>query len=129
MPEKPTKQEPTNRLYPLKKANGPNKTYKFLQISDTHVDLNYQVNTNAACNEPLCCRSKSRSLYSRSLDLDLKRKAQVFGIKLSQNDELTAGRWGSYGNCDVPMDTFKQALKQIMAKHSDELDYIIWTGI
>ena len=32
------------------------------------------------------------------------------------------------GNCDIPMNTFTQALKQIAAKHSHEIDYVIWTG-
>ena len=127
--EKQAKQisEPINRLYPLKRT-ARRETFKFLQISDTHVDLQYEIDTNAACNEPLCCRTKSNYLYSRSLDPDLKRKAKAFGIELSKLNELTAGEWGSYGSCDIPMRTFQQALKQIVAKHSDEIDYVVWSG-
>ena len=92
-PVKQIKQQEINRLYPLKSRS----TFKFVQISDSHVDLKYKINSNAACNEPMCCRSKSNYLYSRSLDFDMKRKAKLFGIKLSQDDELNAGFWGSYG--------------------------------
>lgn len=134
LPPKPAKQEkqikaPINRSYPLgQQSKQERETFKFLQISDTHVDLEYLVGANAACNEPLCCRTRSNYLYSRSLDLDLKMKARTFGLKMFQDDELTAGVWGSYGSCDVPMHTFIQALKQIAEKHSHEIDYVIWTG-
>lgn len=120
---------PINRPYPVgRQSKQERETFKFLQISDTHVDLDYLVGANAACNEPLCCRSRSNYLYSRSLDLDVQMKARTFGLKLFQDDELTAGVWGSYGSCDVPMHTFILALKQIAEKHSHEIDYVIWTG-
>ena len=130
LPPKQEKQikEPINRSYPPKRPSQKRETFKFLQISDTHVDPSYLVGANAACNEPLCCRSQSNYLYSRSLDLDLQLKARAFGLKLSQDDELTAGVWGSWASCDVPMHTFIQALKQIASKHSHEIDYVIWTG-
>lgn len=96
LPPKPETIKTEIRRYPLRKKEK-RETFKFLQISDTHVDPHYTQDTNAACNEPLCCRAKSDYLYSRSLDLDLKRKAKLFKIGLSQDDELTAGKWGSYG--------------------------------
>lgn len=117
----------TDRLYPSKSTK--KTTFKFLQISDTHVDPNYLVDSNAACNEPLCCRSRSNyHYYSKSQDINLRMKARYFGIKMSDDDELKAGVWGSYGSCDIPMHTFQQALKQIVAKHRGEIDYVIWTG-
>lgn len=131
LPPKQAKQikEPINRPYPLRRQSKQQReTFKFLQISDTHVDLDYLVGANAACNEPLCCRSRSNYLYSRSLDRDVQLKAKMFNLKLFQNDELTAGVWGSWGSCDVPMHTLIQALKQIASKHTPEIDYVIWTG-
>ena len=96
LPPKPPTKKQTKKLSPLKKER---KTFKFLQISDTHVDLNYTIGTNAACNEPLCCRDRTNDLYSRSMDLDIRRKAKLFNIKLNYRDETKAGKWGSYGKC------------------------------
>ncbi|KAL6076104.1 Sphingomyelin phosphodiesterase [Balamuthia mandrillaris] len=73
----------------------------FLQLTDIHVDPEYQVGTNVDCDIPLCCR-------------------EVYG-------EGTAREWGEY-NCDIPESLFTQMLATINSSMSLELDFIIWTG-
>jgi hypothetical protein len=98
LPLPPSKRKREVKQTPINSSKK-RETFKFIQISDSHVDLDYQIGANAACNEPLCCRAKSvQNIYSRSLDADIKRKARWFGVHLSQDDELKAGKWGSYGN-------------------------------
>ena len=80
-------------------------TLRMLQLSDTHVDLQYLDGSNAVCGEPLCCRESSPLL--------------------PRND--MAGYWGDYRDCDIPMRTLESLIKAIAAKHTD-LDFVIWTG-
>ncbi|KAK2727956.1 sphingomyelin phosphodiesterase-like [Artemia franciscana] len=79
---------------------------KVLHLSDTHLDPYYVEGTNAACNEPLCCRITSG--YSKSV---------VDG----------AGYWGDYRKCDMPRRTLESMFQHIATQHPD-LDYIVWTG-
>ncbi|KAF5308345.1 hypothetical protein FQR65_LT18218 [Abscondita terminalis] len=97
-------------LVPKKKRTipEPNKpSLKVLQISDTHLDLDYVVGSNANCDEPLCCRRNSSVL----------KKNGVF---------VPAGKWGMYG-CDTPKLLLRNMLQNIAIAHPD-IDYIIWTG-
>jgi len=48
----------------------------------------------AACNQPLCCRNNSN--YNNSL-----------------GDERSAGFWGDYRNCDVPIWTVENMFDYI----------------
>ncbi|KAK4887019.1 hypothetical protein RN001_003290 [Aquatica leii] len=80
---------------------------KVLQISDTHLDLEYAEGSNANCDEPLCCRNYS----------SIRKKNGVF---------LPAGKWGMY-NCDSPKVLIENMLQNIAKQHPD-IDYIIWTG-
>lgn len=103
-------------LSDLKKAEipqdpSPKKPFRIVQLSDTHVDLEYQEGSPSVCGEPLCCRNSSTPLRST----------------LKNNG---AGYWGSLGACDVPLRTLDSALEVInatIAKDGD-IDYIIWTG-
>ncbi|XP_031624227.1 sphingomyelin phosphodiesterase-like [Contarinia nasturtii] len=95
--------KPKVREIPLPKENAPK--LKVLHISDTHMDPLYLEGSNAACNEPLCCREtdgQANSTYS------------------------AAGKWGDY-RCDLPTRTIEHFLNHIMETHKD-IDYVIWTG-
>lgn len=78
---------------------------KILQLTDIHYDPNYEVNGNAACAEPTCCR---------------KGQNKTGVTKL-------AGYWGDYGDCDTPWHAVEDALQHITDTHS-EFDYVYFTG-
>ena len=59
-------------------------TYKFVQVSDIHIDLEYRQGTVGDCGIPQCCRK----------------------------GEGDAGKWGGF-NCDLPLGTLQAALEQI----------------
>lgn len=82
-------------------------TLKVLQISDTHLDLDYVEGSNANCDEPLCCRKSS-------------------SLKKTNGVVMPAGKWGTY-NCDSPKILIDNMLQNIAHTHPD-IDYIMWTG-
>lgn len=79
---------------------------RVLQLSDTHVDTEYQEGGDALCGEPLCCRK---------------------GTKGAIGPERQAGFWGDYRDCDIPLRTLDGLLKHVATFHQD-LDYVLWTG-
>ena len=80
--------------------------YKVLQISDIHLDMEYEEGTVVNCNLPLCCR------------------------KLGDDDTvpenpILAGFYGTTGKCDANIET----VKAFAAKAKElEPDYIMFTG-
>lgn len=80
----------------------------FVHITDIHIDPYYEAGSLNECHEPLCCRATSGPVA-----LNDKRRQ--------------AGRWGDYGNCDVPVRTLRNALERIREQHSDA-EYWLWTG-
>ena len=72
------------------------QTVKVVQITDIHYDPSYEVNGNADCSEPTCCRVGQNST--------------------NKNGKL-AGYWGDYNNCDVPWHAFVDALNQVKKAH------------
>ena len=80
----------------------------FVHITDIHIDPYYEAGSLNDCNEPLCCRATSGPVAAN----DRRRQA---------------GRWGDYGNCDVPVRTLRNALERIREQHSNA-EYWLWTG-
>lgn len=78
---------------------------KILQLTDIHYDPNYEVNGNAECAEPTCCRKGQNKT----------------GIS------KFAGHWGDYNDCDTPWHAVEDALQHIKDTHS-EFDYVYFTG-
>ena len=78
-------------------------TIRVLHLTDVHIDLKYKEGSNVNCDEPLCCRADDGPVKGEP-----------------------AGKWGAYGNCDVPSVTFDNLLKHLSTK--EKIDYIIWTG-
>lgn len=103
--------------------------YRVIHISDTHVDREYQAGSSAVCAEPLCCR-KTSSPDARTYQIMSSQTASVETLSLTTKMSKTAGYWGSYGTCDIPLRTFKSSLKHINKTITDTNDvaYIIWTG-
>lgn len=94
---------PKQHLFKQPYANT-NLKFKILHLTDVHLDLFYAPDSNAKCNEPLCCRATS----------------------YGQN--YSAGYWGEVnGVCDIPFQLVESSLRQIKQKHPD-IDLIFWTG-
>lgn len=72
------------------------QTKKIVQITDIHYDPSYEVNGNADCTEPTCCRAGQNST--------------------NKNGKL-AGYWGDYNHCDAPWHSFVDALNQVKKAH------------
>ena len=78
------------------------KTFKFVHISDVHMDLFYKEGTLATCGQPLCCRE---------------------GIENGTETNM-AGHWGGL-TCDLPPRTLNAAIEQIKQL---EPEFIMITG-
>lgn len=74
-----------------------NEMMKILQITDIHYDPNYEVNGNAGCAEPTCCRMGQNST--------------------NKNGKL-AKYWGDYNFCDAPWHAVVDALDHMKTAHS-----------
>ncbi|CAK8680915.1 unnamed protein product [Clavelina lepadiformis] len=103
-------------------------TIKILHISDVHIDIEYSVEGNAECDEPVCCRVTKQKGYSIINPLRTGGKVGlVRGQAASHNrqDVTRAMKWGDYRNCDLPIWTFENLLQQLSKQ---PVDYIIFTG-
>ncbi|XP_059469122.1 sphingomyelin phosphodiesterase-like [Neocloeon triangulifer] len=96
--------KPTPETPQLPPTNSPK--FKVLQLTDVHVDPNYRVGGNAACDEPTCCR---------------------FDQGDPINSTGAAGYWGDYRDCDLPVHAFENLIDQASSAHSD-IAYVIFTG-
>ncbi|PIO59661.1 hypothetical protein TELCIR_18872, partial [Teladorsagia circumcincta] len=92
--------KPTGKLKALidkKKARfvqprAPNHRYlRVLQLSDMHVDFEYEPGSEAECDLPICCRPSTGA------------------------PQRPAGYWGTVGKCDIPYRTLKNMLEHINA--------------
>ena len=79
-------------------------TYRFLHVSDIHVDLLYQNGSAMNCPYESCCR---------------------FDLGTTNVTSEQAGYWGALSNCDPPLRTVEAFVKQIAGM---DLDFILWTG-
>lgn len=74
------------------------KTFKFLHISDIHVDHLYTPTGNPVCDDIMCCRVET---------------------------DIDPAPYGRLAHCDIPVTTFELALKQMSQM---DFDFAIWTG-
>lgn len=77
---------------------------KILQLSDAHLQFDYQPGSNLHCNEPICCSSGNTTESGRS-----------------------AGYFGSFGLCDLPIWT-ADAILQHISDTEKNIDAIYYTG-
>lgn len=89
------------------------KEITFIQLTDTHLQLDYKEGKVINCNIPLCCRETPEEL----------------GFKNNKNhkgEELKfSKKYGSVGKCDANLETLKAFTKEIKKiKH----DFILFTG-
>ena len=77
-------------------------TLKMLQLTDIHLDLEYNENSTVYCDEPICCRTPA-SNYSR----------------------IKSGKYGYHSHCDGSIDTLDSFMEKA---YELQPDFIIWTG-
>ena len=86
----------------MAEPNPEDYSIRILQLTDIHLDLDYQFGADIRCNEPLCCRD-SHSAGNES-----------------------AGKWGSYP-CDIPLQTVDSVMNEI-SDDKKRIDMWYWTG-
>ena len=96
---------PTKEREIVERKNDDNY-YKVIQVTDIHLDMEYEEGTIANCDLPLCCRKLE--------DDDLVPMKPIY-----------AGLYGTTGNCDANIETVRA-----FASKAKELnpDYIMFTG-
>ncbi|CAO3591762.1 unnamed protein product [Absidia cylindrospora] len=96
---------PKEKPRQMKQVQSSGDVMTVLQLSDWHVDPDYQENADAICNEPICCRPDSTD-YS--------------------NVTKPASKWGEY-TCDPPVKLTESMLKYIPTVEKD-ISFGIMTG-
>lgn len=82
---------------------------KILQLTDIHIDFEYEPGSLADCSQPLCCRKNSN-------------KHNV----INNGEDSKAGFFGDYRNCDIPLWTVESMFDYI--SKNENFDFIYWTG-
>ncbi|KAK5973197.1 Saposin type B region 1, partial [Trichostrongylus colubriformis] len=110
--------KPPVKPWPTIPENKP--TYKFLHLSDIHIDRQYAVGSEAYCQlddslgtYAMCCRN-----YVDDVSVSRTKTKPIV---------VPSGPWGMPYACDIPFQTFEASLSHISKAHKD-LDYIIITG-
>ena len=95
------------------KENEEERQFTFVQLTDTHLQLDYQEGKVINCNIPLCCRNTPEEL----------------GFKNNKNhkgDELIfSKKYGAAGKCDANLEVLRAF--SIEAKKANP-DFILFTG-
>ncbi|CAL4087129.1 unnamed protein product, partial [Meganyctiphanes norvegica] len=81
----------------------PANTMTILHVSDLHVDLLYTEGSKANCDHPSCCREE-------------------WGMP-TEPEDIIAGEWGAYSNCDTPLKTVDNVLQEA-AKQQPDIIYV-----
>ena len=87
--------------------------FNFVQITDTHVQLDYQIGKVINCNIPLCCRDTPEELGFKN-NVNHKGKEIKYSLK-----------YGAAGKCDGNLEVLKSLSKEIKSKN---IDFILFTG-
>ncbi|KAF7730158.1 hypothetical protein EC973_002766 [Apophysomyces ossiformis] len=95
------KKKPKN--YPRRKSKG--KTFTVLQLSDWHIDPEYQAGSEVLCDKPICCRSSYTDF---------------------SNITKEAPEWGAY-TCDTPLKLIESML-HFIPKVEPDIQFGILTG-
>ena len=94
----------SNKTYtPKEKPTENGKIIRMLQITDLHIDLNYEANFSTVCLKPICCRNDSTPEPTGNL----------------------SGKYGTEAACDIPMTLFESFVEDAINR---DVDFIIWTG-
>ena len=80
-----------------------NGEIKMLQITDLHIDFDYQENCSTVCLKPICCRNDSTPEPTGYL----------------------SGKYGTEAACDIPPILFESFVEDAIKRN---VDFVIWTG-
>ena len=89
------------------------KEFNFVQISDSHIQLDYQIGKVINCNIPLCCRDTPEELGFKN---NKNHKGEEIRYSL---------KYGSVGKCDGNLEVLKSLSKEIK---NQKIDFILFTG-
>ena len=93
-----------NKTYiPKQKPKENGEIIRMLQITDLHIDLDYEAGCSTVCLKPICCRN----------DSTLKPTGKL------------SGKYGTEAACDIPMTLFESFVEDAINR---DVDFIIWTG-
>ncbi|NXN97964.1 ASM phosphodiesterase, partial [Rhinopomastus cyanomelas] len=92
-------------------------TVRILFLTDLHWDQQYQEGSVVACPDPLCCRRGGDGADAGGNGAGGGTAAPSAGAR--------AGKWGSYGKCDLPLGTIESLLAQLPV---GKLAAVYWTG-
>ncbi|NWV02104.1 ASM phosphodiesterase, partial [Upupa epops] len=103
-------------------------TARILFLTDLHWDQQYQEGTAVSCPDPLCCRRGSgdaKATGGTGANAGGPAAAARGGpASPSSAGGTTAGKWGSYGKCDLPLGTIESLLAQLPVGN---LTAVYWT--
>ena len=91
----------------------PKSEFNFVQITDTHIQLDYQVGKVINCNIPLCCRDTPEELGFKN-NVNHEGKEIRYSLK-----------YGAVGNCDGTLEVLRSVSREIKMKN---VDFILFTG-
>ena len=89
------------------------KEINFVQITDTHIQLDYKEGKVINCNIPLCCRDTPEELGFKN-NKNHKGKDIRYSLK-----------YGAVGKCDGNLEVLKSLAKEIKQQN---IDFILFTG-
>ena len=108
-----SKNSKNNKIEKNDKNHLTEKEFSFIQITDTHLQLDYQENKVINCNIPLCCRNTPEELGFKN---NKNHKGQE--LKFSK-------KYGAAGKCDANLEALRAFSKEARkTKH----DFILFTG-
>ena len=111
--KKPKKEDDKNIKINNNIVNISNTEFRFAQITDTHLQLDYQIGKVINCNIPLCCRNTPEEL----------------GFKNNKNhkgeDIKYSLKYGASGKCDSNLEVLNSFAKEIK---KEKIDFILFTG-
>lgn len=90
-----------------------NNEFKFIQITDIHLQLDYKEGSVSNCGIPLCCRNTPNEL------------GWIHGKTNNGKKLKICGKYGSTGNCDGNLETLKSFSKEIKKLNPE---FILFTG-
>lgn len=109
-PDKIKNDDFVNQLYAKIAADpNPRPIRRSIQLSDLHIDFEYQEGSPVDCNFPICCRDNGPEM-------------------VAAKNSKPAGYWGDYG-CDIPERTIQNMFKFIAANQDTlKTEFITWVG-
>lgn len=80
---------------------------KVIHLADIHTDLHYAPGALAECGDYLCCRASDQDDPS--------------------NSSISAGPWGDYRDCDMPVSGVETIIRDAATRHADA-EFVLMTG-